>query len=397
MARSSLYVLVASLVCIGVGQSMLFAVLPPAARALGVSPFQIATIFAVSATIWVFASPRWGRRSDVVGRRPIILIGLLGYAASMLLVATILTLGTGGLLPVLLVYPLLVASRSVFAVVGSGTGPAAQGYVADRTQPAERAPAVALLSAAMGIGETIGPGLGGLLTDFGLAVPIYAAGALAVASAGLVWRALPEPTPPPKSDVLPRPGWRGVDARLRPFVVIATALQAVRATTVITLALYLQDTLGLSPAGAARAAGLGFVVLAVAGLLAQLGLVQRLRPAPRTMIRTGAPLLVAGFFVLTVARGYGDTLIALTALGLGFGLLRPGLGAAVSLAVAPGEQGTAAGLLTGLAVVGNVVGPLVGTTLFEWSPHAPFALNVAIMLPIAIVAATSRRVAAAVA
>jgi len=394
--RSSLLVLVASLVCIGVGQSMLFAVLPPAARSLGVSPFQIATIFAVSATIWVFASPRWGRRSDVVGRRPIILTGLLGYAASMLLIATTLTLGTRGVLPGLVVYVLLICSRSVFAIVGSGTGPAAQGYVADRTTPAERAPAVALLSAAMGIGETIGPGIGALLTDFGLAVPIYAGGALAISSAVFVRGALPEGDIAPRTTTGPpsRP-WR-VDRRVRPFVAIATALQAVRATTVITLALYLQDTLRVSPAEAARLAGIGFVVLAASGLVAQLGLVQRLRPNPRTMIRTGAPLILMAFVLLTLARGLGETLFALVGLGLGFGLLRPGIGAAVSLAVRADEQGAAAGLLTGLAVIGNIVGPLVGTTLFEWSPHAPFALNAAIMLPVVVLVFASRRVHSAV-
>src|SRR6266849_2044966 len=58
------------LVCVGMGQSMLFSILPPAARQIGISPFQVSTIFATSASIWVFISPMWGRRSDVVGRRP---------------------------------------------------------------------------------------------------------------------------------------------------------------------------------------------------------------------------------------------------------------------------------------------------------------------------------------
>ena len=75
----ALRVLFVCLVCIGLGQSMLFAILPPAARALGISPFRISTIFATSASIWVFVSPWWGRKSDVWGRRPVILIGLLGF------------------------------------------------------------------------------------------------------------------------------------------------------------------------------------------------------------------------------------------------------------------------------------------------------------------------------
>ena len=68
----ALRILFVCLVCIGIGQSMLFSILPPAARAIGISPFQVSTIFAISASIWVFVSPWWGRRSDVRGRRPII-------------------------------------------------------------------------------------------------------------------------------------------------------------------------------------------------------------------------------------------------------------------------------------------------------------------------------------
>ena len=118
--RRGVAILFVALVGVGIGQSMLFAVLPPVARQLGVSPVQIASIFATSATIWVFASPWWGRRSDRVGRRPVMLIGLLGYACSMALMATTIGAGASGLLPAMLVYPALVASRCVFAVFGSG-------------------------------------------------------------------------------------------------------------------------------------------------------------------------------------------------------------------------------------------------------------------------------------
>src|SRR6185369_2939697 len=123
---------------VGMGQSMLFSVLPPAAREIGISPFQVSTIFATSATIWVFVSPAWGRRSDVAGRRRIIIIGLLGYALSMSLLATMIEIGTRKLLPALAVYPLMIASRCVFALLGSGTGPASQAYIADRTTREER-------------------------------------------------------------------------------------------------------------------------------------------------------------------------------------------------------------------------------------------------------------------
>jgi MFS family permease len=377
--RRALRVLFVCLVCIGLGQSMLFAILPPAARALGISPFRISTIFATSASIWVFVSPWWGRRSDVWGRRPVILIGLLGYGLSMALLATTIQLGGAGLLPAVLVYPLLVGSRCVFALVGSGTGPASQAYIAERTTAAERTAGLALVSAAVGLGETLGPAMGAALAAVGLVAPIYFSAGLAAVSAAGIWFRLPEDGPLRAGDAAPPPRLRYGDRRVLPFLTIGAALQAVRATTVITLALFLQDTFGLTAQEAAQRAGMGFVTLAAAGLFAQLVLVQRMRPTARTMIQSGVPLILLAFMLLVAGQSLWVDLIALGSLGMGLGLVRPGSAAGASLAVSAEEQGTVAGLLGGLAVLGNVFGPMLGTTLYSISPRAPYALNAVIM------------------
>lgn len=377
--RHGVSILFLSLVCIGIGQSMLFAVLPPAARELGVSPVRIAAIFATSASIWVFASPWWGRRSDRLGRRPIMLIGLLGYAASMALMATTIQAGLAGVLPALAIFPALVASRCVFALFGSGTGPAAQAYVADRTTAAERPSGMAVLGAATGVGETLGPAVGAALAVFGLVAPLYFAALLAVASAGLLWWQLPESAPLVTAIRPPAPRRWAIDRRLLPFLALATALQATRATTVITLALFLQDLLGLTATEAAHQAGMQFVVLASAGLLAQLVIVQRLRPSARTMMMVGAPLSTVAFGVLAFAQDVTGCAVALALLGLGLGLVRPGSTAGASLTARPDEQGTVAGLLGGLSVFGNVVGPVLGTSLYSLAPVAPYVLNTIVM------------------
>jgi MFS family permease len=390
--RRAFRILFVCLVCIGLGQSMLFAILPPAARALGLSPFRISTIFAASASIWVFVSPWWGRRSDVWGRRPVILIGLLGYGLSMALLATTIQLGAAGVLSALAAYPLLVASRCVFALVGSGTGPASQAYIADRTTAAERAPGLAMVSAAMGVGETLGPALGAALATFGLVAPIYFVAGLAAVSALGIWFRLPEDGPPhaTREEVPRRIGY--ADRRVAPFLAIVAALQAVRATTVITFALFLQDTFALTAAQAAQRAGMGFVALAAAGLAAQLGLVQRLRPTARAMIMWGVPLVLVAFVLLVGATSLWTTLVALAMLGLGLGLVRPGSAAGASLAVEADEQGGVAGLLGGLSVLGNVFGPMLGTTLYALSPRAPYLLNAGIMAVVLAAILTTRRI-----
>lgn len=379
------------LVCVGMGQSMLFSILPPAARVIGLSPFQVSTIFATSASIWVFVSPMWGRRSDVTGRRKVILIGLLGFALSMTLLATVIEIGIHQLLPPLVVYPLMVASRSIFALVGSGTGPASQAYVADRTSRMARTAGVALVNAAMGLGETVGPGLGAALAVIGLLAPVYFSAGLAVISALTIWHFLPEDGPPLDKGV-ERPRKLSVrDPRVLPFLLVSTSLQAVRATTVITLAFFLQDTLGLNSQQTVQYSGVGFVTLAVAGLFAQLVVVQRFQPSPRWLMRVGTTMMVAAFALFVAGSGYGAVVVALALLGLGLGFVRPGTAAGASLSVMSSEQGSVAGVVGGVAVIGNVFGPMLGTWLYELRHTAPFMLNGAIMAAVLVYVFSSRR------
>ncbi|MFN8640166.1 MAG: MFS transporter [Candidatus Binatia bacterium] len=375
----ALRLLFVSLVCIGIGQSMLFSILPPAAGRSASSPFQVSTIFATSATLWVFISPWWGRRSDQRGRRPIMMIGLCGYAFSMFALAVVIETGLRGWLPAALIYPLLVVARCQFAIFGSGTGPAAQAYVADRTTRHDRTAGVALVSAAMGVGETLGPGVGALLAAVDLLAPLYLSAALAVLSALALRRWLPEERPVVHAGPAPAPRLSPLDPRVRPFVVVSAALQATRATTVITFAFFLQDTLGLSPERTVQLSGAGFVALAVASLVAQLLIVQRFKPTARRMLRVGLPLSVAAFTLLAVGHGLPAYLIALLMLGVGLGLIRPGSAAGASLSVEANEQGAVAGLVNGVAVIGNVVGPMVGTTLYAINPVGPYLMNAAVM------------------
>jgi len=160
----------------------------------------------------------------------------------------------------------------------------------------------------------------------------------------------------------------------------------------ITLALFFQDTLGLDAAATVRDAGIGFVVLAASGLFAQLVVVQRLHPSARTMLYAGVPLMILAFATLVGGGSLEVYVCALAALGLGLGLVRPGTSAGASLSVGLGEQGAVAGVMGGLAVVGNVVGPMVATTLYQLDHRAPYLLCLAIMTGALAIVVGSRRV-----
>src|SRR5262249_47537712 len=135
-----------------------------------------------------------------------------------------------------------------------------------------------------------------------------------------------------------------------------------------------------------------FVVLAASGLFSQLVLVQRLRPSARVMLRTGVPLMLAAFALLVTGDRFATHLAALGALGVGLGLVRPGTSAGAALSARLHEQGAVAGVIGGLAVVGNIVGPMVATTLYEVDHRAPYLMCAAVMTMALGVVVRSRRI-----
>jgi len=185
---------------------------------------------------------------------------------------------------------------------------------------------------------------------------------------------------------------RVTDRRIFPFLVVATAMQASRATTVITFAFFLQDRLRLDAQQTVQYSGVGFVVLAVSGLVAQLGIVQRFQPHAQTLMRIGAAFMGAAFLLVIVGPTFPVYLTAMMCLGVGLGLLRPGAAAAASLSVGPDEQGSAAGVVGGVSVIGNVFGPMIGTLLYGLAPTGPYMFNAALMAGALAVVMSSRRV-----
>ena len=381
------------LLCLGMGQSLMFSVLPPVARELGLSEFATGAIFATSATIWVVVSPWWGRRSDVWGRRPVILVGLVGYALSTALFTVTVDLGLAGVLAMSIGYPLMIATRCIYGVLGPGAMTAAQAYVADRTGRAERTKWVAALGAAFGLGSTIGPGFSGALVVFGLLAPFYAVSLLALASAVAIWFLLPERTPP--KGMMRGKGLSPFDRRILPHLVVGTMIGIAQAITIQTVGFLFIDTLKLPPDQAVQFVGVGLMASSLAAIVAQLVLVQRFAMSSSQLLNWGCGISVGAFAIFLVSGSYGPLVTALVLTGLGFGLARPGVTAAGSLAVERHEQGAVAGLTGATGASGFIFGPLIGMPLYEIDPMWPYWLNLALMAVCFVYVGTSKRIRAA--
>lgn len=371
------------LLCLGMGQSLFFAVLPPVARDLGLTEVQVGAIFSLSALLWVVTSPFWGRTSDVWGRKPIMLIGLCGFGTSTIGFAVFIWMGMQGMIGLALLFPLLVGVRAIFGAFGSGTMPASQAYVADRTTRAERASGVATIGAAFGMGTVIGPGVAAALIVFGLLAPFFVVGSLAFASALAIWVLLPERTRPrERQDKKNR--LKIKDGRVWPFLIVGVLMAMGQSIVVQVSAFYFQDTLSLSVEDAAQMVGVGMMAMAMSTLFAQLVLIQRMNLSVQTMLRSGTLIMIVAFGLMITGGNYATLVMALVASGLGFGLLRPGLSAAASLSVRPDEQGSIAGYIGSTAAMGHVVNPFVALPLYQIMPQAPFILAACLMVVMGI-------------
>ena len=371
-------ILFVSLLCMGAGQSVIYTILPPLGRQLGLEPFHVTTIFACSALIWIFSSAFWGARSDIWGRKPVMLTGLAAFAVSFAAFASTMLFGLDHVLPAALVFPLMIASRCIYGTFGSGTSAAAQAYVADRTTPQERLRGVAIISMAFALGTTFGPVIGSALTYLGLLAPFYFISGLAVLSAAAIFLYLPERTPPSAHRARPA-SLHWYEPRMFPFVAFGLVLSLTASIPIQTVGFFLQDVLRLDPHATARLTGIGLMASALAALFAQFVIVQRFRLSSRILTVAGLSLAALSNCVFVVAHDFSTVVTALVMSGLGFGMARPGFTSGASLSVAPHEQGAVAGLINAAGAAGFIFGPLVGW-LYEFSPIVPYAGGAMMML-----------------
>ena len=354
------------------GISILAPVLPPLMRQLNLSELQGGLILTGSSIMWVIFSPWWGRRSDLSGRKPVILLGLGGYALGVVSFALVTQAGLEGVIASATVtWLLLVAARMIVGVLFSAAGPAAQAYVADVSSGQQRVSAMGILSASNGLATILGPALAALVVGFGLAAPIFLSAITPLLGMLLVWRFLP--SMPAKLRRGERaPSLRVTDARLLPLLLVGFCVMSALSVTQFTIGFLFQDRLGLDGVETARLVGLAVMASGVALLFAQMVLIQVLRLTPLTLLRLGVPLMLAALIVLTLALDFAGMTLALVLMGLAVGMVMPGFRTAITFVVEPHEQGAAAGLANSVPGYSFIFGPPLGTALYGVNAASPY-------------------------
>ncbi len=393
--RLRFHLLFMGLLVVGAGNSMLLAILPPLVRELALPDSSIGWIFSLSAFVWTFASPLWGRRSDKAGRKPIVVVGLLAFGVSMCLFGLVVVARQAGLVGAGLVFAGMLASRVIFGAFGSATGPAAQAYVADYSSRVQRTERLSALTTSFALGQAVGPAMAGLMASrLGLVFPIFFVAALAMAAAAAIWRHLPEQrqTSTPVAHAPKSSAWRlARDKRLAPFLIFGLGVSVATGVLSQIFTFYLMDLTDVSGALAAELAAGGFMVSALALIAAQMGLVPHIGLSPRAMMATGAAIVCVGVLLQLTASGVGGLMAASAVQGLGFGLARAGYAGGASLAVRADEQGAAAGLVISMNGAGFIFSPLLGGVAYErLGMDAPLYFTAIILVALAAFSALSK-------
>lgn len=332
-----------------------------------------------------FLAPLWGRLSDRLGRRPILILGLLGSAASYVVFAYADTLA------------ILFLSR-IMAGIGGATVPVAQAYIADITPPEKRAGNLGLIGAAFGLGFIFGPAMGGILAPISSQAPGLAAAALCFGNGVLAFFYLPESLSREEREERDR----GVaPPRLRDFRIAlsnATTARILLLSFLFTVAFAaMQPTFPLYGAIRfqleERHVGYLFAFLGTVSAIMQGGLVRRLVPlmGERRLIQLAGFPFIAGLLVIAYAHSIPVLLLGLALLALGFGGTLPSIVSLLSR-VAPSQlQGSVLGIGQSVGSLARIIGPTLAGVVYdlrgmEW-PYlggawvAGAALLVALTLP----------------
>ena len=347
-------------------------------RHYGASTLELAVLGSIYSLMQFFFSPIWGRLSDKVGRRPILIMSLCGSTLSYFLFAYAHSLY------------FLIFTRALAGIFAANIS-TAQAYIADITKPEDRAKGMGLIGAAFGIGFVLGPPIGGIsVGKLGLSAPGIIAGVFCGLNLILAFFRLEESLPASvraenqraERKSIRSAQWQTLQRVVKDsslFLPVISTFFAVFAFANLeqVFSLFIQNKFTLSTEDAGYKTGLVLMWSGVLGVLVQGGLIRKLAPKYGEV-----KLAIAGFFIqglsmvlFAQSTTYGSFFITAIPLALGSGLINPSLSALVSKRASANEQGAVIGLKEGMSSLARIFGPFCGLLAFGVQAKYPFYIG----------------------
>jgi len=363
----NLLILSFSLIVVMLGFGMVIPIFPFYIDQLGAGGSALGLLVATAALTELIFGPVWGSVSDRTGRKPILMIGVLGYGLSLLFFGLATELW------------MLFVARALSGILSSAALSTAMAYIGDSTTKEERGGGMGAIGAAAGLGVILGPGIGGWLAGDSLATPFFIGAALSLVSVLLIALLLPE-TLPREARVqtvgkISIGNWRGLrqamskGSPIRFLLFMAFFVTFGTANFEAIFGLFMLNKHGYGPeqVGAILTV-VGFVALIGRGLLT--GVATKWWGEPKVILIS---LLAGaiGFGLLLLAQSYAAVLITTGFFVLTTTFLRPSIHSLTSQRATLG-QGAAMGLSNSAVSLGRVIGPLWAGAIFDLGPNYPY-------------------------
>ena len=373
MEKPKLLLLFLTLFFVMLGFGIIIPNLAYYAKDIGATTTEIAILMSIYSGMQLLFAPIWGRLSDKHGRKPAILLGLLGNAAALV--------GFG----LAKTYIWLLIARSAAGIASAAVLPSVMAYVADVTTPEERGRGMGLMGAAMGLGFILGPAVGGVMGRHD--TPFFVAGGLSLLTFLFALVLLPESlqkdfTGEALEDqhewISPREIFRQATLKspLIPLFLVAFSSTFSFAGLEMTFPLFIEDKWDYGE----REMGWMFMVMGAIVVPLQGGLLGRLINwfGERRIILTGLLLNAIGMALLLNADSFVTLTVYLTIAGIGNQLIRPTNTSWISKQTRIG-QGAAIGIMDAFLSLGRILGPIFGGWLYAKEAY-PYAVLAGILI-----------------
>jgi len=377
---------------VSMGQSVYWQTMPIIGREFQFTEIEINTLVSISAAMFIIFTPFWGKLSDRIGRKAVLLIGLSGYVFSNIIFLYSASLGLIGAVSGFSLLMILLAARIVNSAIGAASRPASGAYVADVTSEEDRSAGMGKFGAANNIGTILGPVLVGSLVglnifdiqipQFGLLTPLIVMSIVMAIAAIFVYIFLPNnefgsETEIKSSDLV-------FDNNLKLLLSIGITIFTAFAIVQSVTAFYLQDRFDYDLDETAKNTALLLGTMAFMAIISQLTIVQRYKGSPLNLIKFSIPLFILSCLLIIFSPNFFFLYLGMAAMGLGMGLASPGYTSAASLNADKDNQGAAVGLAMVAPGIGFALGPLLSGFLYSNSMNLPFIFILPLFLLLTI-------------
>jgi DHA1 family multidrug resistance protein-like MFS transporter len=371
--RRQLLILAFTLVVVTLGFGLVMPIIPFYMELLGAGGTELGLLVASYAIMRLIFGPIWGSLSDRVGRKPILMIGVLGYGITMI--------GFGLATQLWMMF----AARILAGILSSATAPTTMAYISDTTSEEDRGGGMGLLGAAGGLGAIFGPAVGGLLAEHSLSLPFFVAAGMAFLALILIMVLLPESLPQhdrkPRNVDQPvlelRAWWRALFSPIGPLLVLTLLVTGGLMIFYGILGLYALERFGYGTSEV----GVIFTVLGLVSAVGQGVLVGPLtkRFGDSAVIKAGFLLSAITLLTVMLSGQYVPLLITIGLFSLANALLIPSLTSLTSKRTTL-EQGVTMGLSNAFVSLGRIFGPTLGGLVFDLYWGLPFVTASVVML-----------------